>query len=252
MEREIENQIELVPQVGWDAAYCEFVHEYSVIILREDNLFSNCSIHRFSRSALSSELTSICIWSLQHELQVQQYPDAGYPDRLGSSGKSVENSTKLTCLEISEYRIKYSTLLWLLELQIRYGRKVETQIHTVNSNSRASNCQCSQFSKKHPIIRIFCISEWLAVPVNPDKWSSAVCVISFKIHFKSWNTILWQQKSLACIVCLMTRFIDPLTGSILYRALLDALARLAELNWCNPDKITQRLLQKRTTRFDRK
>jgi hypothetical protein len=33
MEREIENWIELVPQVGWDAAACcEFVHEYSVII----------------------------------------------------------------------------------------------------------------------------------------------------------------------------------------------------------------------------
>ena len=29
------------------------------------------------------------------------YPDAGYPDRLGLSGKFVENSTKLTCLEIT-------------------------------------------------------------------------------------------------------------------------------------------------------
>jgi hypothetical protein len=52
------------------------------------------------------------------------YPDAGYPDRLGRSGKFVENPTKLTCLEITGYRIKYSTVLWLLELQIRRGRKV--------------------------------------------------------------------------------------------------------------------------------
>jgi len=37
-----------------------------------------------------------------------------------------------------------------------------------------SNCQCSLFSKKNPIIRIFCISGWLAVPINPDKWSSVV------------------------------------------------------------------------------
>jgi len=41
---------------------------------------------------------------------------ANYPDRFGLSGKSVENSTKLTCLEITGYRIKYSTVLWFLEL----------------------------------------------------------------------------------------------------------------------------------------
>jgi hypothetical protein len=41
--------------------------------------------------------------------------------RLGPSGKCVENSTKQTCLEIAGYRIKYSTVLWLLELQIRRG-----------------------------------------------------------------------------------------------------------------------------------
>jgi hypothetical protein len=51
-------------------------------------------------------------------------PDAGYPDRLGPSGKFVENSTKLSCLEITGYRIKCSAVLWLLELQIRCGRKV--------------------------------------------------------------------------------------------------------------------------------
>ena len=46
------------------------------------------------------------------------------PNRLGSAGKFVENPAKLTCLEIAGYRIKYSTVLWLLELQIRRGRKV--------------------------------------------------------------------------------------------------------------------------------
>jgi len=43
---------------------------------------------------------------------------------LGPSVEFVENSTKLTFLEITGYRIKFSTLLWLLELQIRGGRKV--------------------------------------------------------------------------------------------------------------------------------
>ena len=88
-------------------------------------------------------------------------------DLLGPSGKFVENSTKLTCLEITSYQIKYSTVLWLLQLQISRGRKVETQVHTVNSNSRTSNCKCGLFSKKCSIIRIFCISGWLAVPINP-------------------------------------------------------------------------------------
>jgi hypothetical protein len=52
------------------------------------------------------------------------YPKAGCPDRLGPSVKYVENSTKLNCLEITGYQIKYSTVLWLLELQIRRGRKL--------------------------------------------------------------------------------------------------------------------------------
>jgi hypothetical protein len=47
---------------------------------------------------------------------------ANYPDRLGPSGKYVENSTKLTRLEMTGYRIECSTALWLPELQIR--RKV--------------------------------------------------------------------------------------------------------------------------------
>ena len=51
-------------------------------------------------------------------------PEADYPHQLGPSGKFVDNSTKLTFLEITGYRIKYITVLWLLELQIRRGRKV--------------------------------------------------------------------------------------------------------------------------------
>ena len=47
-----------------------------------------------------------------------------YPDRLGPPCKTVENSTKLTCLEITSYRIQYSTVLWLIELQTRRGRRV--------------------------------------------------------------------------------------------------------------------------------
>ena len=35
---------------------------------------------------------------------------ANCPDRLGPSDKFVENSTKLTCFEITGYRIKYSSV----------------------------------------------------------------------------------------------------------------------------------------------
>ena len=53
---------------------------------------------------------------------------ANYLERLWPSAKFAENSTQLTCLEIAGYQIKYttifSTMLRLLELQIRCGRKV--------------------------------------------------------------------------------------------------------------------------------
>ena len=41
---------------------------------------------------------------------------ANYPDRLCNSRKFVENSTKLTSLEVTGYQIKYSIVLWLVEL----------------------------------------------------------------------------------------------------------------------------------------
>jgi len=72
---------------------------------------------------------------------------ANYPDQLGHSGEFVENFIKLNCLEITSFRIKYSTVLWLLELQITRGRNVYTQAHTVNSNRRTSSCPCSLISK---------------------------------------------------------------------------------------------------------
>jgi hypothetical protein len=54
------------------------------------------------------------------------YPEADYLDRLGPSGNFVDISTKLICLEITCYRIEYSTVKCYdcLELQIRRGGKV--------------------------------------------------------------------------------------------------------------------------------
>ena len=110
---------------------------------------------------------------------------ANLPNRFGPSGKFIENSTQLTCLKITCYRIIYSTVLWLLELQIRRGRKVKMPVHVVNSNSRTSDCHCSLFSQKNPLIRVFCLSGWLAFSVNPDNWSSTVQPFTVTCYFLS-------------------------------------------------------------------
>ena len=114
-------------------------------------------------------LATVCKYSRTPFIRTVVIRIVNYPDQLGPSSKSVENSTKLIRVDVTGYWIKYST-----ELQIRRGRKVWTHVHTVNSKSRTSNCQCSLFSKRNPIMLIFCIFGWLPVPINPDKLSSAV------------------------------------------------------------------------------
>jgi hypothetical protein len=101
--------------------------------------------NRFPYQANVVMLVSLSTEFFTVELHLPELWLAIYQDRLGRAGKFVENSTKLTCLEITVYRIKYRTVLWLLELQIRRGRKVQTQVHTVNSKSWNSNCHCSLF-----------------------------------------------------------------------------------------------------------
>jgi len=81
-----------------------------------------------------------------------------YPDQFVPLRKFVENSTEVTCLAKAGYQINFSTVLWLLTLQIGRGRKVQMQVHIVNSNSGTPNCQCSLFSKKNPTNRVFCMS----------------------------------------------------------------------------------------------
>ena len=67
-----------------------------------------------------------------------------------------------------------------------------TQPTTVNSNSRNSNWQCSLFVKKNPIIRIFYISGWFAVPINLDKWSSTATKTAFSLWVPLFQmTLSW-------------------------------------------------------------
>ena len=57
------------------------------------------------------------------------YPYAGHPDPPGPSSKFVDNSTKLACLETAGYQIKYSTVLWLLELHKAWSKDFDAGIY---------------------------------------------------------------------------------------------------------------------------
>jgi hypothetical protein len=54
------------------------------------------------------------------------------------------------------------------------------QVYIINSNSQTSYCQYCLFSKKNSVIWIFCLSRWLVIPFNLDKWCSTV--LEFYIH----------------------------------------------------------------------
>jgi len=79
---------------------------------------------RFHKRKAKFGTFQVCYYSRTPLIWALVIRIANYPDWLGPSGRFVENSSKLTCLEVTGYRIKYSTLLWLLELQIRHGRKI--------------------------------------------------------------------------------------------------------------------------------
>jgi hypothetical protein len=86
-------------------------------VIRQPAIHFNTFVMYFNVKGISvSYIRTPLIWTLFIRM-------ANYSDRLGPCGKFVENSTKLTGLEITGYRIKYNTVLWLLEIKIRLGRK---------------------------------------------------------------------------------------------------------------------------------
>jgi len=63
-------------------------------------------------------------------------------------------------------------------IAVKYIISCHIIYHIINSNSRTANYQCSLLSNKSPVIRIVWMSGSLAVPINPDKWSStAFCTL---------------------------------------------------------------------------
>ena len=152
------------------ASYCKIygvTYQFSYSKVNEKHLV-NCFI--LKRSIFNKRNNCTSIYSRTPLIRTLVIRTADNPDRIVPSSKFVENSIKITFLEITGYQMKYSTVLWLIELQIRRVRKVQTRVHTVNSNSRTANCRCRQFLKNNPIIRNFCLSEWLAALFNPENW----------------------------------------------------------------------------------
>ena len=128
-----------------------------------------------------------------------------------SLGKFVVNSAVVSCLEITAYQIKYSTLLWLLERQIRSGRKVWTQVHNVNNNSRTSNCQCSLLSKKE---KIYIYSGF---PPCPDGTPSKLIRISgvlpylfFSSRDSDSNNLLDFSGNVSCMISCLRRSVKEI------------------------------------------
>jgi hypothetical protein len=68
-----------------------------------------------------------------------------YPN--GLSVKLVENSRELTFFEITGYRIKYITVLWLLEREIGRAWRVYTPVHSVNC-SKLQTRNVTYFQRK--------------------------------------------------------------------------------------------------------
>ena len=97
-----------------------FLHKFTTLISAR-RLVTTITVDRSLGDLINNRLIRCQISIVQYN---SVYPDAGYPDRLSPSSKYVENSTKLTCLELIGYRIQYSTVSWLLELQTRRVRKV--------------------------------------------------------------------------------------------------------------------------------
>jgi hypothetical protein len=115
-------------------------------------------------------------------MQVIRFPN--YPDRLGPLVKFGENSTILTYFEITGYRIKYSTVLWHLELHIRRGRKVRTQVQyilqTVTAELQTANI--AYFKRK---------SQLSKYSTNPDVFPSQLFRISAVLLYPKLVSFLW-------------------------------------------------------------
>ena len=97
---------------------------------------------------------------LHHQILCQhiilQY-NSTHSDQLGSLGKCVKDSTKLTCLEFTSYWIKHR----LLELQMKCGRNIQLQVHAVNVMAELQTANVAYFQRNIQFSRFFAYPEGL-------------------------------------------------------------------------------------------
>ena len=120
----------------------------------------------FSRHELLQHAKHWVYYSRTQLIRMQIVRIANCPILVGISVKFFANYTQLPCLEITGSRIKYCTLVWLLERYKWHCRNILTQVLTINSNRRNSICQMKNIYKRISIIRLFCISGSFAVQLN--------------------------------------------------------------------------------------
>jgi len=115
------------------------------------------------------------------------------------------------------------------------------QVHTVKNNRRTANCKCSPFLKKNLIIRIFCISGWLTVTINPDQWSFTVIllcnVITDPNYYLFLLLFLLGTVSLGFFALYSNNGIHVVGGSVWLVRTVESKAYLREYNvigakWC--------------------
>ena len=96
---------------------------------------------------------------------------ASYPNRLGPSGEHFRTLIVLHLLWLKffpncQIHIRNYVLIFYL-----YVNKYLVQSSRLQKFFPLQNVNIAYFQKKNPLIRILCISGWLAVPINPDKCS---------------------------------------------------------------------------------
>ena len=105
---------------------------------------------------------------------------ADYPDRLGPSGR-IFLAVKVLHLFFYGLNVSPSCQIHLRNYVIMFYLHVNKYVASSGPFTEIffplQTANVAYFKRKYPIIRIFCMSGWFALPVNPDKWSSAVCGI---------------------------------------------------------------------------
>ena len=100
---------------------------------------------------------------------------ANYPDHLRPSGRFDENLQNQFALKLPVIILSTIQCYGFKNFKSGVAESFRRRfVHTVNCNRRTPICKCSLFSKKNLIIRIFCVSGWLAVSLNSDEWCSTV------------------------------------------------------------------------------